>query len=79
MYVIKDLFGVYVIKDLFGVLVTVSVLLNMYVNCKCRKKVVDKSGEECTENFDEVKIDGTALFEHENECYVLTQFVLSWP
>ena len=27
-----------------------------YENCKCRKKLVDKLVEECTENIDEVKI-----------------------
>ena len=27
-----------------------------YENCKCRKKIVDKLVEECTENTDEVKI-----------------------
>ena len=48
----------------------------MYVNCKRRKKVVDKLIEKCTENIDKVKIAGTALLERENECYVLTQFVL---
>ena len=48
-----------------------------YENCKCRKKLVDKLVKECTENIDEVKIAGIALFEHENEC-VFTQFVLSW-
>ena len=39
-----------------------------YKNCKCRKKLVDKLVEECTENIDEVKIAGMALFEHGNEC-----------
>ena len=37
-----------------------------YENCKCRKKLVDKLVEECTENIDEVKIAGMTLFEHEN-------------
>ena len=71
------------IKDLFGIVVIVSgnvinhvILVNMYVNCKRRKKVVDKLIEKCTENIDKVKIAGTALLERENECYVLTQFVL---
>ena len=36
-----------------------------YENCKCRKKLVDKLVEECTENIDEVKIAGIALLEHE--------------
>ena len=39
-----------------------------YENCKCTKQLVDKLVEECTENIDEVKITGMALFEHENEC-----------
>ena len=34
-----------------------------YSNCKCRKKLVDKLLEECTENIDVVKIDN----ENENE------------
>ena len=32
------------------------------------KKLVNKLVEECTENIDEVKIVGMALFEHGNEC-----------
>ena len=39
-----------------------------YSNCKCRKKLVDKLVEECTENVEEVKIAGMALIEHGNEC-----------
>ena len=39
-----------------------------YANCNCGKKLVDKLVEECTENIDEVKIAGTALFERRNEC-----------
>ena len=39
-----------------------------YENSKCRKKLVDKLVEECTENIDEVKIAGMALFECRNDC-----------
>ena len=39
-----------------------------YENCKCRKRLIDKLVEEFTENIDEVKIAGMALFEHENKC-----------
>ena len=39
-----------------------------YENCKCRKTLVDKLVEECTENTDEVKIAGMALFERGIEC-----------
>ena len=33
-----------------------------------KEKLVDKLFEECTENIDEVKFAGMALFEHRNEC-----------
>ena len=39
-----------------------------YENCKCRKKLVDKLAEECTEKNDKIKIAGISLFEYENEC-----------
>ena len=39
-----------------------------YENCKCRKRLVDKLVEECTENIDEAKLTEVALFEHVNEC-----------
>ena len=35
-----------------------------YENCKCRKWLVDKLIEECTENIKEAKITAIALFEH---------------
>ena len=37
-------------------------------NCKCRKRLVDKLLEECSENIDEAKLTEIALFEHGNEC-----------
>ena len=39
-----------------------------YENCKCRKNLIDKIVEECTENIDEVKITKMALFERRNDC-----------
>ena len=39
-----------------------------YESWKCRKKLVNELVEECTENVDEVKIAGVALFNHKNEC-----------
>ena len=51
----------YVIRDLFGIQVIVSVECDKscdvgehldYANCKCRKRLVDKLIEECTENID---------------------------
>ena len=38
-----------------------------YANGKCRKRLIDKLVEECTENTDEIKIAGMALFERGNE------------
>ena len=39
-----------------------------YENCKCRKRLLDKLVEECSENIDEAKLTGIALYEHGNEC-----------
>ena len=39
-----------------------------YAIRKCRKKLVNKLVEECTENIDEVKIAGMALFERGSKC-----------
>ena len=64
------LIKVYVIKDMLGILVTVSVN-GGYLdckNCKCRKKLVNKLVEECSDNIDEAKLTEIALFEHKNEC-----------
>ena len=48
-----------------------------YENCKCRKKIVDKLVEECTENIVEVKFTGIALFERRNVCkYWCTIYVV---
>ena len=38
-----------------------------YENCKCRKKLVDKLVEECTETADEVKLAKITLAENESE------------
>ena len=37
-----------------------------YENCKCKKKLVDKLIEECTETDDEVKLAKLTLAEDEN-------------
>ena len=78
-----------VIKDLFGILVIVRVSNKAcdvgeyleYENCKCRKKLVDKLVDECTENVEEVKLAKITLAENENSstcssCTVYT--VLLW-
>ena len=38
-----------------------------YENCKCRKKLVDKLAEECTKNFEEVKLTKVTPAEDENK------------
>ena len=38
-----------------------------YSNCKCRKKLVDRLVEECTENIDETKLVNITV-ENENNC-----------
>ena len=45
-----------------------------YANCKCRKRLIDKLVEECSENIDEVKMTRIALAEDEN---LLAQLMLS--
>ena len=39
-----------------------------YENYKCRKSLVDKLVEECSENIDETKLTEIATLEHGNEC-----------
>ena len=38
-----------------------------YENCKCRKTLVDKLGEECTENVEEVKLAKITPAEDKNK------------
>ena len=64
------------IKNLFGILVIVSVnvIKNCgfseyldYENCKCRKKLVDKLIDECTETTEEAKLAKITFAENENK------------
>ena len=47
-------------------------------NCKCRKKLIDKLVEECTENVKEEKITEITLAEKENKykCSSCTQYIV---
>ena len=52
-----------------------------YENCKCRKKLVDKLVDECTETVEEVKLAKITLAENENsyKCSSCTVYiVLFW-
>ena len=52
-----------------------------YENCKCRKKLVDKLVDECTETVEEVKLTKITLAENENsyKCSSYTVYtVLFW-
>ena len=47
----------------------------LLVNCNCRKKLVDKLTEECTENVD--KVESTSEKEHKSKCSsCISYFVL---
>ena len=50
-----------------------------YKNCKCRKKLVDKLVEECTENIEETRLVEKTLAEnenkHENKCSSCTVYI----
>ena len=78
------LIKVFAIKDMLGILIVNANVINDvmlvkyldYENCKCRKKIVDKLVDKCTETVEEVK-----LAENENNykcssCTVYT--VLFW-
>ena len=49
-----------------------------YENCKCRKKLVDKLVEECTETVEEVKLAKITLSEDENKhkCSSCTLYIV---
>ena len=52
-----------------------------YEHCKCRKKLVDKLVDECTETIEEVKLAKITLAENENSntCSSCTVYaVLFW-
>ena len=47
-----------------------------YENCKCRKKLVYKLVEECTENIDEVKITECKSIENIHKCSPCTLYIV---
>ena len=51
-----------------------------YSNCKCRKKLVDKLVEECTENIEETRLVEKTLAKyknkHENKCSSCTVYIV---
>ena len=49
-----------------------------YKNCKCRKKLVDKLVDECTETIEEVKLARITYAENENsyKCSSCTVFIV---
>ena len=62
---IKDLFGIVVIECECDKACDVGEYLD-YENCKCRKKLVDKLVDECTETTEEVKLAKITLAKNEN-------------
>ena len=77
MSVMNWLTRVYVIKNLFGTLAILNVnVINHdvgeylhYENCKCRKRLVDKLVEECSENIDENDLISVTLNNYKNVCW----------
>ena len=65
-YFIKDLFGILVIVNVNVIKCDIGEYLD-YENCKCRKKLVDKLVNECTETVEEVKLAKITLAENERE------------
>ena len=45
-----------------------------YSNCKCRKRMIDKLVEGCTENIDEVEIDNEN--ENKHKCRSCTVYIM---
>ena len=46
-----------------------------YLNCKCRKRLIDKLVEECTENIEETKLVENEN-KHENKCSSCTVYIV---
>ena len=64
--VIKDLFGIQVIACVNVINHVILCVYLDYDNWKCRKKLMDRLVEECTETDEEVKLAKITLAEHEN-------------
>ena len=47
-----------------------------YENCKCRKRLVDKLVEECSENFDKNKLISITLNDYKNVCGSWTIYIV---
>ena len=74
---IKDLFGIVVIECECDKACDVGEYLD-YENCKCRKKLVDKLVDECTETVEEVKLAKITLAENESKykCSSCTLYIV---
>ena len=62
--------------DQLKVFVIINEYLN-YENCKCRKKLVDKLVEECTENIEEIRLveKTSAKNENNHKCSFCTVYI----
>ena len=74
-----------VMKNFFGILVIANVINHVtiiweyldYENCKCRKNLVDKLVEECSENIDgNEMIYNTTLNDYEKVCNYCTIYIV---
>ena len=67
MNVIKDLSRILVIVNVNVINIVMLVEYLDYENCKCRKKLVDKLVEECTENIEETRLVEKNLAKNKNK------------
>ena len=47
-----------------------------YANCNCRKRLIDKPVEECSENIDRNEMIGVTLNDYENVCWSCTIYIV---
>ena len=74
--VMKNLFGIVVIANLINHVTIIREYLD-YENCKCRKNLVDKLVEECSENIDgNEMIYNTTLNDYEKVCNYYTIYIV---
>ena len=74
--VMKNLFGIVVIANVINHVTITREYLD-YENCKCRKNLIDKLVEECSENIDgNEMIYNTTLNDYEKVCNYCTIYIV---
>ena len=47
-----------------------------YINCKCRERLIDKLGEECSENIDEKRFHSNETNDYEKICSFYSVYIV---